>query len=45
MNTGEKIKIKRKEKSLTQKLLAEKSCVSENAIKQYESNKRKLGFR
>ena len=40
MNTGDKIKALRKEKKLTQRELSTLSGVSENAIKQYESNKR-----
>ncbi len=40
MNTGEKLKLRRKTKGFTQKELAKYSLVSENAIKQYESNKR-----
>lgn len=40
MNISEKLKALRKEKGFTQKKLAEISGISENAIKQYESNKR-----
>lgn len=40
MTVGERIRQIRKEKALTQKKLAEISGVSENAIKQYENNKR-----
>lgn len=40
MNTGEKLKLRRKIRGLTQKELAQHSLVSENAIKQYETNKR-----
>lgn len=40
MNISDNLKRLRKEKRLTQKKLAEISGVSENAIKQYETNKR-----
>ena len=40
MDISDKLKTLRKEKGLTQKKLAELSGVSENAIKQYEGNKR-----